>query len=47
MTLVSVWRSKTVAEVKGALGFHKSHHYIPAWAIGVGTVHSTSPEIIE
>jgi hypothetical protein len=36
-----------VAEVKGALGFYKSHCYISAHAIWVGTVHSTSPEIIE
>jgi hypothetical protein len=45
MTLVCV--RIEMAEVKGALGFGLSHHYIAAGAIWVVMVHSTSPEIIE
>jgi hypothetical protein len=36
-----------VMEVKGALGFCKSHHYIPAQTIWAVMVHNTSHEIIE
>jgi hypothetical protein len=38
MALVSTRRIEMVAEVKGALGFWKSHRYIPARVIWGGTL---------
>jgi hypothetical protein len=47
MALVYMRRTKMAAEVNGALGFGKSHHYIAAGVIWECTVHSKSPEITE
>jgi hypothetical protein len=47
MALVCVRRTEMVTEVKGALGFGLSHHYIAVGVIWVVTVHNTSPEITE
>jgi hypothetical protein len=47
MALVCMRRTEMVAEVKGALGFGPSHHYVAAAAIWACTVHSMLPKIAE
>jgi hypothetical protein len=47
MVLVCMRRTEMAAEVKGALGFGLSHHYVAAGVIWACTVHNTLPEIIE
>jgi hypothetical protein len=47
VALVSARRTEMSMEVKGPLGFYKSHRYIPTRAIWVSMVHITSLEITE
>jgi hypothetical protein len=47
MGLVCATRKEIAMDVKGALGFGPSHHYVAAGAIWACTVHNMSPEITE
>jgi hypothetical protein len=47
MVLVCTRRTEMAAEVKGALGFALSHHYVVAGAIWACTIQNTLPEITE
>jgi hypothetical protein len=47
MELVCVRRTEMVADVKGALGFGISHHYVAARVFWACMTHITSPEITE